>query len=368
MITVTCKYGLGLFKEDQYEVVARANPKQLYMVGHAGTDFASAYSRNGQVTKSTKLPLCSVHFVTHMFTGAGSAVLSSFNSYFGFGIALATNSAMGLDCTRDQPAFETEGDHGSITACLVLDVVVRLYGHEGLNCEMIGDRTATDELRAHRRSQTRAPGRRKPAAALPTALRRELGSSGTPATCAWTELYGTKCDVCATQPCVTCEQTCSSPAAACASCRHSHPWTHDGALSRAGILPCGNMCRNPAGGCGGTPPPQNSSWRWSGGTVAFFNDSACTIPADQAWNVSGDCSTSLRPGAPFPGAPIPLGHLALGCNGTHADVVFGASTCSCNDSRVVWPGVRIMPAAGAGQCVAASDSGELYFVAMCAQR
>jgi hypothetical protein len=55
------------------------------MVGHAGTDFAS------------------------------SATLSSYNFHFDFGIALATNSAMGLDCSSDQPAVETEGQHATVT-------------------------------------------------------------------------------------------------------------------------------------------------------------------------------------------------------------------------------------------------------------
>lgn len=322
----------------RYEVSARADPKQLYMVGHAGTDFAS------------------------------SAMLSSFNTYFGFGIALATNSAMGLDCSRDQPAFQTEGDHGSITACLVLDAVVRLYGHEGLNCETIGGRSAGAAVhRTHRRSHTRAPGRRKPAAGLPPAL-RELDSSGTPATCTWTELWGGECEVCATEPCVSCEQTCSS-AAECASCQHSHPWTHDGALSWAGTMPCGDMCRVSAGRCAGGALPHNSSLVWSGGTVTFFSDGACAVPAGQPWTVSGDCNTSLAPGEPFPSAPIPLGHLALGCNGTHATVVFGASRKSCDDARVGWLEGRILPAAGARQCVAVppgSGGRRLHFVAACA--
>eukprot|EP01045_Picozoa_sp_COSAG04_P032253 COSAG04_NODE_6261_length_1370_cov_0.870968_1_plen_123_part_10 len=66
----TCQYGLGLFKEDQYEISARSKPEQLYMVGHAGTNWAS------------------------------NAELSSYNPHFDFGIALATNSATGLDCKR----------------------------------------------------------------------------------------------------------------------------------------------------------------------------------------------------------------------------------------------------------------------------
>ena len=77
----TCQYGLGLFKEDQYEISARSKPEQLYMVGHAGTNWAS------------------------------NAELSSYNPHFDFGIALATNSATGLDCSKDQPASEAEGDH-----------------------------------------------------------------------------------------------------------------------------------------------------------------------------------------------------------------------------------------------------------------
>ena len=74
------RYGLGLFKEDQYEISARAHPQQLYMVGHAGTDWAS------------------------------SAILSSYNPHFGFGVALATNSFCGLNCSTDQPASEFQDD------------------------------------------------------------------------------------------------------------------------------------------------------------------------------------------------------------------------------------------------------------------
>jgi hypothetical protein len=46
---------------------------------------------------------------------ASSATLSSYNFHFDFGIALATNSAMGLDCSSDQPAVETEGQHATVT-------------------------------------------------------------------------------------------------------------------------------------------------------------------------------------------------------------------------------------------------------------
>jgi hypothetical protein len=33
---LTCHYGLGLFKEDQYGVVAKADPAATLLYGHAG--------------------------------------------------------------------------------------------------------------------------------------------------------------------------------------------------------------------------------------------------------------------------------------------------------------------------------------------
>lgn len=381
---LTCKYGLGLFKEDQYEISAKSQPQQLYMVGHAGTDFAS------------------------------SATLSSYNIHFDFGIALATNSATGLDCASDQPAAEAEGQHATVTACLVLDAVVRLYGHEGLFCESLdlshsyqgnhegahiqdfdkksggGGETSQSKTAPLRtavwprgqlvpspRRQARrevAPVRvaapRKPSPQISLQLgRRKKAKRGTPATCTWTSLWGSKCDVCETQSCTTCvDSTCSKStggSGSCESCRHSHPWTHYGALSHAGALPCGDFCAVAATGCPGiTPsPPKNASgvWAWHGGSVAFFTDSNCKNAMEPYWNISGDCSTTLGPGADLHGhLPIPMGHVALGSNGTHATLIFGASDVSCKDARLAHPELGILPVASVGTCAHAGNS---YFIA-----
>lgn len=355
------------------------------MVGHAGTDFAS------------------------------SATLSSYNFHFDFGIALATNSATGLDCASDQPAAETEGQHGTVTACLVLDAVVRLYGHEGLFCERLdfsdsyqgrhdlahihdydeqsaerGETrqgavvpphmeppTPRGELVASPNSRdevvpVRVATPRKPSYPIPLHLGQlKKARQGTPATCTWTSLWGSKCEVCEAQSCMTCvDITCSASngdSGSCESCLHSHPWTHYGALSHAGVLPCGDFCAVAAASCPGITPPPNASgvWVWQGGSVSFFTDSSCkTTAMDPHWNISGDCSTSLGPDVATPALhgylPIPMGHLALGSNGTHATLIFGASDAACKDARLAHPQLGILPAAGVGHC---TQAGNLYFIA-----
>lgn len=356
------------------------------MVGHAGTDFAS------------------------------SATLSSYNLHFDFGIALATNSFSGLNCASDQPAFETQGQHGTITACLVLDAVVRLYGHEGLICETLSDDHQDNPKRAHNRDSSkpstgyredqqgtptvlrmkkhsqpqlmhvhsirgtgpelRVGTPRKPSSPIPAQLRQQQNAarSGTPAICTWTKLWGSKCEVCEAQACMTCvDVTCSTSIGdsnSCQSCHHSHPYTYDGALSHAGVLPCGDLCAVAADdGCSGirpSPLPTNASgnWVWHGGSLSFFSDSDCTSKSGPPWNVSGDCSTNRAPGVVFSLAPIPMGHLALGSNGTHATLIFGASAASCNDARLARPQLGILPTVGVGQCADAGvPDGHIYFKA-----
>eukprot|EP01043_Picozoa_sp_COSAG02_P038542 COSAG02_NODE_2981_length_7624_cov_3.557475_2_plen_492_part_00 len=381
---LTCKYGLGLFKEDQYEMSAKSQPQQLYMVGHAGTDFAS------------------------------SATLSSYNFHFDFGIALATNSATGLDCASDQPAAEAEGQHATVTACLVLDAVVRLYGHEGLFCESLDSSShsyqgtnarahiqdydkksagggATSQRKSaplhtkvwprdqlvpspstsrHEVTPVRVATPRKPSSQISLQLgSRKKANRGTAATCTWTSLWGSKCDVCKARSCTTCaDSTCNTStggSCSCESCRHSHPWTHYGALSHAGVLPCGDFCAAAATSCPGITPssPKNASgvWVWRGGSVSFFTDSKCKTAVEPHWNISGDCSTSLGPGADLYGhLPIPVGHVALGSNVTHATLIFGASDASCKDARLAHPQLGILPVASVGTC---TQAGRSYFIA-----
>jgi len=140
----------------------------------------------------------------------------------------------------------------SITACMVLDAVVRLYGHEGLICESLnnnGVREGSVEAEARRYLSKESEGseeatatatpdrlqRRKP---RPAALMRRHGQGvnasaapgGVPATCTWMDTHahkqqsavacdfmsrfwqivcdyswGSICDMCETSNCAYCQ-------------------------------------------------------------------------------------------------------------------------------------------------------------------
>jgi hypothetical protein len=64
----------------------------------------------------------------------------------------------------------------------------------------------------------------------------------------------------------------------------------------------------------------------------------------------------VHAGAPFPAAPIPLGNLALGGNGSFVALVFGASAAACEDAlrAVAQHGGSILPLVAAGSCGAVS--------------
>ena len=100
--------------------------------------------------------------------------------------------------------------------------------------------------------------------------------------------------------------------------------------------------------------------------MIFFSDPNCTVALSN-WTIGGNCTSSLHPGHPFPTAPIPLGNLALGSNGTHGKVIFGGSRHSCNtECRVNASG--ILPVAKLGVCWGVDDNNvpqdgrPLYFV------
>jgi hypothetical protein len=64
---------------------------------------------------------------------------------------------------------------------------------------------------------------------------RRSSASGVPATCTWTGIWGSKCDVCQAQECLACSSVACSGGGGCETCRHSHPWeSGGGALSHAG--------------------------------------------------------------------------------------------------------------------------------------
>ena len=257
---------------------------------------------------------------------------------------------------------------GTFTACLVLDAVVRLYGHEGLFCESLGKSSS------RRRRQTSAPGvgRRRQRERYATRLR---ANSSAPATCSWTSLWGSRCEMCETQPCVECQvpsvgtDSCigHEEEPQCSDCAHGHPWAggaHN-ALAR-GALPCLDVCE--AAGCDGFARALAPNLTWGGGSLSFFADSACTKPLNHtaaALQMSGDCGTRVGPGLPrLPGAPIPVGHLAIGCNSSgYARVVFGATAASCRHARHSG-GAAILRGAS-GRCEAVPGAGGVHFVAAC---
>jgi hypothetical protein len=239
-----CYYGLGTFQENQYEGWARGDPEQAYMIGHTGQDWASG------------------------------AALAGYIPYFNFAVSMMQNSKSGLNCKMDP---SEAGKFIAAASCVVLDAVLRLYGHPGMDCDRVAPPGGDDD-------------------------KTSCGKV------AWRETMP-MCSLCGYESkCLKCVKCANNFTGGCASCHHRHPWsadeTKEAMAPAVDALPCLNACLQ--AGCPAGPPvvpalvPAPPGVAYSGSEFTWCANRDCSQFAEMPFFITAEtqCSARSKGGGP----------------------------------------------------------------------